>query len=45
MKKYLAVASLFVLNNEIMSWLALLILAVMGAVVFLKALDKGGFFK
>ena len=45
MKKYLAVASLFVLNNEIMSWLALLIIAVMGAVVFLKALDKGGFFK
>ena len=45
MKKYIAVASLFLFNNEIVSWLALLTLAVMGAVVFLKALDKGGFFK
>lgn len=45
MRKYLAVASLFLLNNEIVSWLALLILAVMGTAAFLKALDKGGFFK
>ena len=45
MKKYLAVASLFVLNNEIMSWLAVLILAVMGTVAFLEGMEKGGFFK
>lgn len=45
MKKYLAVASLFVLNNEIISWLALLILAVMGLVAFVREVDKAGGFK
>lgn len=40
MKKYLAVASLFVLNNEIMSWLALLTLAVMGMVDFYLAVER-----
>ena len=44
MKKYLAVASLFLFNNEIVSWLAVLILAVMGAVAFIKAMSEGGFF-
>lgn len=45
MKKYIAVASLFILNNEIISWLALLVLAVMGIVAFLKEVDKAGGFK
>lgn len=45
MKKYLAVASLFVLNNEIISWLTLLILAVMGLVAFVREVDKAGGFK
>ena len=45
MKKYLAVASLFLSNNEIVSWLALLILAVMGLVAFAREVDKAGGFK
>ena len=45
MKKYLAVASLFLFNNEIVSWLALLILAVMGLVAFVREVDKAGGFK
>ena len=44
MKKYLAVASLFVLNNEIISWLALLILGCMALVALLKGMEEGGFF-
>lgn len=46
MKKYaIAAASLFVFNNEIVSWLALLALAVMGLVVFFKEVDRAGGFK
>lgn len=45
MKKYIAVASLFILNNEIISWLALLVLAVMAIVAFFKEVDKAGGFK
>ena len=40
MKKYLCVASLFALNTEIISWLALLVIVVMGVVDFFIAVDK-----
>lgn len=40
MKKYIAVASLFVLNNEIVSWLVLLALAIMGMVEFYLAVER-----
>lgn len=45
MKKYIAVASLFALNNEVISWIALTIIAFMALVAFLKGMEKGGFFK
>lgn len=45
MKKYIAVASLFILNNEIISWLTLLVLAAMGIAAFFKEVDKAGGFK
>lgn len=41
----IAAASLFVFNNEIISWFALLILGCIGAVAFFKEMEKGGFFK
>ena len=40
MKKYLCVASLFALNTEIISWLALLVIVAMGVVDFFIAVDK-----
>lgn len=40
MKKYIIAASLFALNTEIISWLALLVIVVMGAVDFCIAVDK-----
>ena len=40
MKKYLIAASLFTLNAEVISWLALLVIVVMGAVDFCIAVDK-----
>lgn len=40
MKKYLIASSLFVLNTEIISWFALLVIAVMGLVDFCIAVDK-----
>ena len=40
MKKYIAVASLFVLNNEIVSWLVLLTIAIMGMVEFYLAVER-----
>lgn len=40
MKKYLCVASLFTLNEEVISWLALLVIVVMGAVDLCIAIDK-----
>ena len=45
MKKYIAVASLFILNNEIISWVALTVLAFMALASFLGNMEKGGFFK
>ena len=45
MKKYIAVASLFILNNEIISWVALTVLAFMALAAFLGNMEKGGFFK
>lgn len=40
MKKYLIAASLFALNTEVISWLALLVIMVMGVIDFLIAIDK-----
>lgn len=40
MKKYIITASLFALNTEIISWLALLAIVVMGAIDFFIAVDK-----
>lgn len=40
MKKYLCVSSLFALNTEVISWLALLVIVVMGVVDFCIAIDK-----
>lgn len=40
MKKYIITASLFALNTEVISWLALLVIVVMGAVDFCIAVDK-----
>ena len=40
MKKYIIAASLFALNTEVISWLALLVIVVMGAVDFCIAIDK-----
>ena len=40
MKKYIITASLFALNTEVISWLALLVIAVMGVVDFCIAIEK-----
>ena len=40
MKKYIITASLFALNTEVISWLALLVIVVMGVVDFFIAVDK-----
>lgn len=40
MKKYAIAASLFVLNNEVISWLALMIIAAIALVEFAKAVDR-----
>lgn len=40
MKKYLITAGGFVLNNEIISWIILAIIAVMALIDFAKAVDK-----
>lgn len=40
MRKYLCVASLFALNTEVISWLALLVIVVMGVVDFCIVIDK-----
>lgn len=46
MKKYaIAAASLFVFNNEIVSWLALLVLGAIGLFALLREMERGGFFK
>ena len=40
MKKYAIAASLFLLNNEVISWLALLIIVAIAAASFAKKVDK-----
>ena len=40
MKKYIITASLFALNTEVISWLALLAIVVMGMIDFCIAVDK-----
>ena len=45
MKKYILTASLFLMNNEVISWIALAIIAFMAFVAFLKEAEKGGAFK
>lgn len=45
MKKYLVTASLFLLNNEIISWLAITAIALMAVCAFLTEAEKGGAFK
>ncbi len=46
MKKYaIAAASLFVFNNEVISWIAVTVIAGVALVAFLKEMERGGFFK
>lgn len=45
MKKYAMAASLFLLNNEIISWLAITAIAFMAVCAFLAEAEKGGAFK
>lgn len=40
MKKYIATATLFAFNAEVISWLALLVIVVMGVVDFYIAVGK-----
>ena len=40
MKKYALAASLFLFNCEIISWIALIILVVMGAMDFFFAMER-----
>ena len=40
MKKYIITASLFALNTEVISWLALLAIVVMGMIDFCITVDK-----
>lgn len=40
MKKYLITAGGFVLNNEILSWILITIIAAMALIDFVKAVDK-----
>ena len=39
MNKYLLAASLFLFNNEVISWLALAIICAMALIAFAKAAD------
>lgn len=45
MKKYLAVASLFIFNNEVISWIAITVIAFMALIAFFKEVDRQGGFK
>ena len=45
MRKYLCVSSLFLLNNEVISWIAVVVIAGMALAAFLGEMEKGGFFK
>lgn len=40
MKKYIVAASLLMLNAEVLSWIVLAALAVMGVIDFAKAVDR-----
>lgn len=44
MKKYIAAASLFVFGNEVLSWLAIVVIAAMLLFAFLNEAGKGGMF-
>ena len=44
MKKYLCAASLFLANNEILSWIGLVIIAIMLIIAFLRESAEGGAF-
>lgn len=45
MKKYLWVSSLFIFNNEVISWIALAVISIMALVAFLKKAEEEGAFK
>ena len=45
MKKYAVAASFLLLNNEVISWIAVTVIAGMALVAFLKEAERGGFFK
>ena len=45
MKKYLWTSALFLFNNEVVSAIALTIIAWMALIALLKEMDRGGFFK
>ena len=42
MKKFIAVASLFLFNNEVISWIALTVIAFMAIIAFFKEVDRQG---
>jgi len=44
MKKYLACAMLFVLNNEVITWIALTVMAALFLIALLKEAGEGGYF-
>ena len=45
MKKYLWTSCLFFFNNEVVSAIALTVIAWMALIALLKGMEKGGFFK
>ena len=45
MKKYLYASSLFLLNNEVISWIALAVIGGMAVVALMREMERGGFFK
>ena len=40
MRKYLSIACVFLLNNEVLSWIALAVIAWMAIVDFAKEVDR-----
>lgn len=40
MKKYLSIAALFLLGDEVVSWIALAVLAIAALVWFVKEVDR-----
>lgn len=45
MKKYAIAASFLLFNNEVISWIAVTVIAGMALVTFLKEMERSGFFK